>query len=162
MAEWKRICCGLDFSQASRYALDEAVDVAARMDASLDLVHVHQPGPLVPGALLAGPADAQSAEAVELDEVMHGWCEEAEARLGRRVVGHLLQGGVAEELLRFARDNAMQLIVVGTKGRHGLGRLLLGSVAERVVREAPCAVLVSRHRPEGLESDREEAAQYAH
>lgn len=46
------------------------------------------------------------------------------------------------EILEFARNNAIDLIVMSTHGRTGMKHLLLGSVTERVVREAPCPVLV--------------------
>jgi len=48
------------------------------------------------------------------------------------------------EILRYANDNAVDLIVMGTHGRGPLGHVVLGSVAERVVRKAPCPVLTVR------------------
>jgi nucleotide-binding universal stress UspA family protein len=57
-------------------------------------------------------------------------------------VQHLLaEGDPATAILRAARDNHCDLIVMGTHGRTGLRRLLMGSVAEQVVRKAPCLVL---------------------
>jgi nucleotide-binding universal stress UspA family protein len=49
------------------------------------------------------------------------------------------------EILRYAKEEAVDLIVLGTHGRSRLGHLLMGSVAERVVRTAPCPVLTVRH-----------------
>jgi nucleotide-binding universal stress UspA family protein len=54
----------------------------------------------------------------------------------------LLEGDPATEIVRFATEEAMNLIVMGTHGRSGLERLLLGGVAEKVLRDAPCSVLV--------------------
>jgi len=48
------------------------------------------------------------------------------------------------EILRFAADNEIDLIVMGTHGRGGVSHMLLGSVAEKVVRRAPCPVLTVR------------------
>jgi glycine betaine transporter len=53
-------------------------------------------------------------------------------------------GKPAEEILRIARDEAVDLIVMGTHGRSGLRHLLLGSVAEEVTRHAPCPVFSVR------------------
>jgi len=50
-------------------------------------------------------------------------------------------GDAAEEIVRYARQHQVDLIVLGTHGRTGVTRVLLGSVAERVVRTAPCPVL---------------------
>jgi nucleotide-binding universal stress UspA family protein len=51
------------------------------------------------------------------------------------------------EIIRYAKEQDIDLIVVGTHGRSGLSHVLLGSVAERVVRKAPCPVLTVH--PEG-------------
>jgi universal stress protein A len=47
----------------------------------------------------------------------------------------------ADEIVRYAQENEIDLIVMGTHGRKGVAHMLLGSVAERVVRTAPCPVL---------------------
>ena len=51
----------------------------------------------------------------------------------------------AETIVQYARDHAVDLIVMGTHGRRALAHVLMGSVAERVVRMAPCPVLTVRH-----------------
>jgi nucleotide-binding universal stress UspA family protein len=53
-----------------------------------------------------------------------------------------LEGKPAAEIVRFAGENGIDLIIIGTQGKRGLERLLLGSVAEQVIRLAPCKVLV--------------------
>ena len=45
------------------------------------------------------------------------------------------------EIIRYAKELEIDLIVLGTHGRTGLAHVLLGSVAERVVRKSPCPVL---------------------
>jgi hypothetical protein len=54
----------------------------------------------------------------------------------------VLQGDPATEIVQYARDAGIDLIVMGTHGRTGLDRLLMGSVAEKVLRDSPCSVLV--------------------
>ena len=51
----------------------------------------------------------------------------------------------ASAIVAYATSNAIDLIVMGTHGRHGLQHIVLGSVAERVVRMAPCPVLTIHH-----------------
>ncbi len=53
-------------------------------------------------------------------------------------------GKPAEEILRVAREEGVDLIVMGTHGHTGLRHLLLGSVAEEVTRHAPCPVFTIR------------------
>jgi nucleotide-binding universal stress UspA family protein len=51
---------------------------------------------------------------------------------------------VADEIIRYAKEKDVDLIVVGTKGRSGMSKALLGSVASKVVTYSPCSVLVVR------------------
>jgi nucleotide-binding universal stress UspA family protein len=53
-------------------------------------------------------------------------------------------GHPVSEILSYARDRQVDLIVMGTHGRGPLGHVVMGSVAERVVRRAPCPVLTVR------------------
>jgi nucleotide-binding universal stress UspA family protein len=50
----------------------------------------------------------------------------------------------ADEIIRYAQEKGIDLIVVGTKGRSGMSKALLGSVASKVVTYSPCSVLVVR------------------
>jgi len=51
----------------------------------------------------------------------------------------------ADEIVKYAESEGIDLIVMGTHGRPGLAHLLMGSVAEKVVRTAPCPVLTLRN-----------------
>jgi len=51
---------------------------------------------------------------------------------------------VADEIIRYAKEKDVDLIVVGTKGRSGMSKALLGSVASKVLTYSPCSVLVVR------------------
>jgi nucleotide-binding universal stress UspA family protein len=59
-------------------------------------------------------------------------------------VGTLIQGVAYDEIVKKAKEESADLIVMGTHGRRGMRHLLMGSVAERVVRAAPCPVLTVR------------------
>lgn len=161
MLEWKKICCATDFSDPSRIAMLEAADLARRLDGDLELVHVHVPPPTVGTDMLATPLDAADTALPELEKTLATWRDEAERLVGRGVRSTLLMGDAAGEIVRLARERAIDLVVVGTHGRRGLKRLVLGSVAERIVREAPCAVVVARRREPALANEvSAEAAQY--
>ena len=62
-------------------------------------------------------------------------------------VSTLLRGGSPiQEIIKVAKDQDMDLIVMGNSGHGMLERMLMGSVADKVVRKAPCAVLTVRER----------------
>ncbi len=72
-------------------------------------------------------------------------------RFGNQELGGLknverivIKGVPHEEIINFAKNNKIDLIVIGTHGRKGLDRILFGSTAAQVVRFAPCPVLTVR------------------
>jgi nucleotide-binding universal stress UspA family protein len=69
----------------------------------------------------------------------------------------LLEGDATEEICAYAEDIDADLVVTGTRGRHGEHAYLLGSVAESVVRESPAPVLTARQladdAPDGALAD---------
>jgi nucleotide-binding universal stress UspA family protein len=54
----------------------------------------------------------------------------------------ILEGKPATEIVKYAREQDIDLIVIGTQGKRGIERFLLGSVAESIIRSAPCKILV--------------------
>jgi nucleotide-binding universal stress UspA family protein len=111
-----------DFSPASERAALVAADMARLGGVALHVVHVVPP----------------VTDAADSDERLKNFA----ARLGDgRVRTALLSGRVAHQIIRYARQEGIGLIVLGTHGRTGVSRVLLGSVAESVVRLAQCPVL---------------------
>lgn len=112
-----------DFSSLSELAGQIAWDMAKQAGARLHVLHV------VP------PNTDPSHPAEDLARVGRGMGH------GLRVEAALLTGSSARNILAYAREKHIDLIVMGTHGRTGTSREILGSVAEMVVRLAPCLVL---------------------
>lgn len=133
-----RILVPLDFSGKSRQALRYAIPIAQKFSSRIHLVHV-----------LPDPGKTPKDEVLRQRLV-------ALKRLGQMAVQHLpprlraeyvvLTGKPAEEILALATKNAIDLIVLTTKGRSGLRRALVGSTAEQIMRHAPCPVMSVRRR----------------
>ncbi len=143
MAEWRRICCAIDFSKASRAALHEAAALARRLGAELTLAHIHERPPLSTRDILSAARLLEPA-AEQLHDKLDAWRSDAERIVKRPVRVALFSGSPAAELVRFARANGLDAIVLGTHGRTGLSRVILGSVADHVIRGAHCPVIVVR------------------
>lgn len=144
MAGWKKICCAVDFSEPSRKAMREAADLARRLGADLVLVHAFVPPPVVATDMLVSTRDLGALLAEELDQNLAAWRVEAERIAGKPVSTALLAGEPEKEIVRYAREKAVDVIVLATHGRSGLKRLVMGSVADTVTRRASCPVLVVR------------------
>ncbi len=146
--EIKRILLPTDFSPYSAAATKYACEFATKFDAELHVLHtleVHlSPTPgfgmglALPQYLRESKAAAEKALAGVLDPQWGA---------GRKVVRALVEGSPKVEIVRYARQHDVDLIVLATHGRSGLAHVLIGSVAESVVRTAPCPVLTVR--PEG-------------
>jgi nucleotide-binding universal stress UspA family protein len=148
-ADWKRICCPIDFSDASRAAMEVAADLARRFGADLVLLHAYPiPGYTFPdGSVVASPKMMQDL-ADQAQKHLEEWRGDAEKLLGApRVTAEKAVGEPAAEILEVAKQARADLIVMGTHGRTGLEHALMGSIAERVVRRAHCPVLTIR--PQG-------------
>jgi nucleotide-binding universal stress UspA family protein len=140
----KRFLCPTDFSDASQAAEAEAQRLAAALGAEVVLLHVMTEAPLWTESIRA-------AKVRKVFENQRAW---ANAALATRVTALTAAGvparalvttGLAwEEILRAAREEQADAIVMGTHGRTGLDRMLLGSVAESVVRRSDCPVLTVR------------------
>ena len=72
--------------------------------------------------------------------------EAMRAELGDAPVeAQVLMGSPHVEIVRYARREDVDLIILATHGRTGLAHALIGSVAEKVVQMAPCPVLTIKH-----------------
>jgi nucleotide-binding universal stress UspA family protein len=146
MLSINRILVATDFSDASQQALKYAQGLAEAFKASLHVLHVledlaaHAWTTEVYVAALPGVHEEMERQARErLDQIFD---PDERARLQVQTV--LRVGSPFVEVVRYARDEKMDLIVMGTHGRGAIAHMLLGSVAERVVRKAPCPVLTVR------------------
>jgi len=143
--EWKKILCPVDFSDASRSALQVASELARRFGGEVTVFHAYPlPGYTLPeGTVL--PATGMLQELAEqTDALLVRWKAEAVADGAPKVSTAKAVGEPAAEIVAAAEDGKYDAIVVGTHGRSGLAHMLLGSVAERVVRRAPMPVITVR------------------
>jgi nucleotide-binding universal stress UspA family protein len=145
MASWKKICCAVDPTDASWCAMQEAAELARCLGADLTLVHVRSFPPGSAMDLLSEPEHAGAASPRD-DRTLESWRADAQRAAGRPVRIATLTGRPAETIIRYARDQGFDVVVVGTREGSTLGRIVLGSVAERVALGAPCPVLVVRPR----------------
>jgi nucleotide-binding universal stress UspA family protein len=142
----KKILLATDFSDASTAAAAYARLLADAFSASIHVLHVledlaaHAWTTEVYVAALPGVHEEMERQARERLEAVSPPGE----RERYRVTTVLRTGSPFVEIVRYARDENMDLIVLGTHGRGPIAHMLLGSVAERVVRKAHCPVLTVR------------------
>jgi nucleotide-binding universal stress UspA family protein len=147
MAPVTKILVPTDFSETADAALEYAKVLAGQLGASLHLLHVFSD----PYAAAACAPEVYAPPPPSLRELAK---EEARECLRQRLTADeekrsggtwdIVSGLTAKQIVEYADEHAMDLIVMGTHGRRGFAHLLLGSVAEHVVRTAGCPVLTVR------------------
>ncbi|MBI4690248.1 MAG: universal stress protein [Nitrospirae bacterium] len=144
--EIKRILFPTDFSEGSDNALTYAADMSRHYGAKLYILHVmydiaKTTGWYVPHVSMDELYKDMEANAKkEIDR-----CGVEELRGFKDIERSIVKGIPSDEILKFAKDNKIDLIVIGTHGRKGLDRVIFGSTAARVVRDATCPVLSVRY-----------------
>lgn len=134
-----------DFSATADRALAYAKTLAKTLGASLHVLHVMQdPLVYVPPAEGYGalPHFREQTE-TEVRRLLSKMQTEAEQQ-GLTMRVDMKWGTPFVEIIHYARDHQIDLIVMGTHGRGPFAHILLGSVAEKVVRKGPCPVLLVR------------------
>ncbi|GAQ95574.1 nucleotide-binding universal stress protein, UspA family [Thermodesulfovibrio aggregans] len=141
--KFQKILLPTDFSDESLYALSYAVDLAKMFNAKLYLLHViydiekasnlHVPHPSITELY----KDLEAHAKRNLDgfgvDLLEGF---------KNVETAVLRGIPYEEIIKFSKENNIDLIIIGTLPRSGVERFFVGSTTQRVIRNAPCPVLV--------------------
>ena len=148
MAVIRKVLCPVDFSKTSGHAFIYAAAIAQQFEAELTVLHVIEAVPL--------PTAYDGAPFVDTVREADKYAEKELARLlgsvdaGKpRVRGAIAHGETHNAILNFAKQNDMDLIVIGKHGRKKLEFWLFGSVTERVIRHAACPVMVVQN-PESV------------
>jgi len=143
----KRVLFPTDFSDLSLRALSYAREMVSLFDAQLFSIHVIDEAYQYWAAM--GPESVPIGPGVEdltamAEAQMQRLADEHLVGLSCAPVTHIAMGRPFAEIIRYARENTIDLIVLATHGRGGLAHVLLGSTAEKIVRKAPCPVLTVR------------------
>ncbi len=136
----------VDFSENSMGAVDYAVKLGKRFGSRLILVHIyHFPVELLTDwsayGTLAGSGELLEALRKEREQQLSALAAE-KAASGLEIATRVLEGTPFSEIVKAARTEKADILIMGTRGLTGIKHVLIGSTAEKVVRKAPCPVLV--------------------
>ncbi len=140
MAElFKRILIATDGSKRTQNAVETGLKIAKEQGSKVYAVYV-----VDTVTFTSIPMDVTWENMYQLlkDEGEEAVKAVKEGAPGVDVETRVLEGNPAVEITKFAADNGVELIVMGTLGKSGIDRILLGSTAEKVIRIAHCPVLV--------------------
>ena len=144
MTEIKKVLLPIDFSKASTVLLPYAIDFAEKYGARLFILFVAEDPYTYSG--IPDTTDLLP------DQYFEGMVPRAQKKMATFVADNIskpsldveeivLTGHPAEEIINYACQEKMDLLIIGTHGFKGFERLVFGSVAEKVIKMAPCPVL---------------------
>jgi nucleotide-binding universal stress UspA family protein len=142
MNDFNKILVPIDFSKRSITVLRNAVYVAEKFEAELNVIFVVEDfSSMFEFSVPHISSDIQEEEmkrgaAKKMEDFLNENLNSSVASKSKVLIGH-----VVEEIIRFAEAEGIDLIIMGTHGYKGLERMLLGSVVEKVLRLSPCPVL---------------------
>ena len=149
---FERILVPLDGSKHSIHALEKAIQIAKQGNGKITLVHVYSvlrtgvvPMAMTEPVIMPPDLVAKLAEAVRKAGVTI--LEDAEKNVeaeGVQSKALLKEGHIVEEILRTAKEEDVDLIVIGARGLSTIKEIFLGSVSHGVALHAPCPVLLMK------------------
>lgn len=142
MKLYKHLLAAVDFQNDNDLLIERVKALREVFDARLSLVHVVEYVPMAYSGDLALPDDFNLEQ--ELADLAQQRMQVLGERMDvRQADQYILAGSTAKEILRIVKDQGVDLILVGSHGRHGLS-LLLGSTPNAILHHAPCDVLAVR------------------
>jgi nucleotide-binding universal stress UspA family protein len=145
----RNILLGVDGSENSDRALDFALDLAEKFNASILILNVSESLAMgaVPGESLVYSGGNTAVFGTDLrkihDEILSRSVARAKAVKPNLAVSSMLkEGDPALEIVNTAKEGGFDAVVVGHKGLGKMKELFLGSISEKVAHLAPCPVII--------------------
>lgn len=139
---YNRILVAFDGSRLSEKAFDEAVRIAASNQANLTLIAIVNDAELATSAFAFSKLFAQEKERAETEMLKK---IQAATEAGVDEVQAFVEVGNPKQIIvKYAADNAVDLLVIGATGKGAITQSMIGSTTAYVVNHAPCNVLVVR------------------
>ncbi|ACL16523.1 universal stress protein [Methanosphaerula palustris] len=144
MTLFKKILIATDGSENNQTAVETGIEIAQACGSNVYVVYV-----IDMRTFESLPADVGMRDTYLLLQNEANTVLDRVRKLGGDLAleTKILEGRPATEIVEFAAENSIDLIVIGTQGKTGIKRLLLGSVAETVIRSATSKVLVVKNNP---------------
>ncbi|MFP4589907.1 MAG: universal stress protein [Halobacteriales archaeon] len=139
---YDNILIATDGSEIAKIAAEHGIELAKATGATVHALYVVETQAHY--ILTVGLGDEDMAEYREYGEDVVENVVEVASDTGIDGVGVVKSGGVADEIVEYAEEHDVDLIVMGATGRSAVDKYLIGSTAEKVVRTAECPVLTIR------------------
>ena len=141
MSTYKHLLIGLDLSPESQQVVDRVKQLFADREVKISICHILEPLAFTYGGDI--PVDLSDVQVQLEEQAKQRLSTLAEQLNVPEEAQHIVLGQPANEMRRMAKEQNVDLIIVGSHGRHGLA-LIFGSTSNSVLHGAPCDVLAVR------------------
>jgi nucleotide-binding universal stress UspA family protein len=145
--KYKKVLFCTDFSENSDYAFDFAYGIAKRDEGLLYILHVLPDNPQLHQAFAEKYITKDNLEKIRRDikeELDNKYQEHYTKNIGDEVIYEIVtrSGRQEEEILKFAKEKNVDIIVMGTHGKTGIERVFFGSIADKVIKYSTSPVFI--------------------
>jgi len=140
---FRKILCPVDYSDASKRALINAITLTKRFGAKLTVIHIFEP---IEVSSIGSSINSEEENNIRRDRKeleFNNFLDQFNFE-SIRYNTELLEGVPFLDILRAIKKKKSDLLIMGTTGKTGLSRLLMGSVTEKVTRELPCSFITTK------------------
>ena len=141
--EIKRILVPVDFSPTGQLALEQSIFMARLFKADLFILHVIEMIEFIYTAY--DPASVLVADTEEIEKAVTRNMEEEAEKIkkihGLEVTSLISRGTVSQEVTEAAKDNKIDIIIMGTHGAKGFEEYFIGSNAHKIINISPCPII---------------------
>jgi nucleotide-binding universal stress UspA family protein len=140
---YKKILLATDGSKFANNAAKHAIWIANSSNAELKVLHVLETSKIPVNEKLSlenALREVLTEEAKKVFSEVRNIIDKSNCKVNASYIR--VQGNPSEKIIETVKEENIDLVVMGTAGKHGLSRFWLGSVAENVVRFSTCSVLV--------------------
>jgi len=139
----RRIICPVDYSDASKRALLNAITISKRFKAELTVIHIFEPIEVTSIGSSVNSEEENKNRRDKKELEFNNFLNQCNFE-SIKYNTELLEGVPFLEILRAAKKKSSDLLIMGTTGKTGLSKLLMGSVTEKVTRELPCSFITTK------------------
>jgi len=136
----KRILCPVDFSEESKLALNNAINIARRYNSKLCILSVSEPNNLTYKGLNINWKEIDESNRVELKRKLDNFLNDFNL-IDLNWQSIVKTGDPAKIILKTIKKKGTDLLLMGSSGKSSIFRILIGSVTEKVIREVPCTFI---------------------
>jgi nucleotide-binding universal stress UspA family protein len=148
--QFKKILVPIDFSHFSKKALEAAIDLAQCCKGKIYLLHIEEDIFHMKQIHKIHPPLEGICDTIHKDFVIENKkrLEEFKSYIPNKLFAGALikEGHPFVEIVKYARNGCMDLIIMSSRGRSDIKHALLGSTAEKVARKASCAVMIIKDK----------------